>query len=296
MEKLLMDFFIHEYSRDDDRHRITIETLGKERGRSVARKTSQVEDIIMGLPILIDGRIELRQMSKYMIQLGEMKELITNEIKYIVQNIFKIATILPGLADGCGGLHQVGPNQEIISMEGCGRIISRDISIEEGKKPCKRGFLWPPRSYFCSFCKREFNSAQALGGHMNVHRRERARLRRLSFSPLPPLDLNPIPNPNLGFKSNLPCTPILTTMPPPSDPFATRISPAAKSTVVCDLSFLQLKGDGLKTMNTVEAIAMEESRSKELQMGREVVRLELGIGLSGDRKEELDLELRLGYI
>ncbi|KAI3978194.1 hypothetical protein MKX01_013025 [Papaver californicum] len=35
---------------------------------------------------------------------------------------------------------------------------------------------WPPRPYTCSFCKREFRSAQALGGHMNVHRRDRARL------------------------------------------------------------------------------------------------------------------------
>ncbi|BBM99956.1 protein MpSUP [Marchantia polymorpha subsp. ruderalis] len=29
---------------------------------------------------------------------------------------------------------------------------------------------WPPRSYTCSFCRREFCTAQALGGHMNVHR------------------------------------------------------------------------------------------------------------------------------
>lgn len=35
---------------------------------------------------------------------------------------------------------------------------------------------WPPRSYTCTFCRREFRSAQALGGHMNVHRRDRARL------------------------------------------------------------------------------------------------------------------------
>ncbi|XP_021752456.1 transcriptional regulator SUPERMAN-like [Chenopodium quinoa] len=40
---------------------------------------------------------------------------------------------------------------------------------------------WPPRSYRCSFCKREFRSAQALGGHMNVHRRDRAQLRQLSL-------------------------------------------------------------------------------------------------------------------
>ncbi|CAL5187738.1 unnamed protein product [Lathyrus oleraceus] len=35
---------------------------------------------------------------------------------------------------------------------------------------------WPPRFYTCTFCRREFRSAQALGGHMNVHRRDRARL------------------------------------------------------------------------------------------------------------------------
>ncbi|KAG5237544.1 hypothetical protein OIU76_012315 [Salix suchowensis] len=44
------------------------------------------------------------------------------------------------------------------------------------------GSIWPPRSYSCSFCKREFRSAQALGGHMNVHRRDRARLKQ-SLSP-----------------------------------------------------------------------------------------------------------------
>ncbi|XP_022851487.1 transcriptional regulator SUPERMAN-like [Olea europaea var. sylvestris] len=38
-------------------------------------------------------------------------------------------------------------------------------------------FSGPPRFYTCSFCKRELRSAQALGGHMNVHRRDRARLR-----------------------------------------------------------------------------------------------------------------------
>ncbi|KAJ4979269.1 hypothetical protein NE237_010049 [Protea cynaroides] len=40
------------------------------------------------------------------------------------------------------------------------------------------GCIWPPRSYSCSFCSREFRSAQALGGHMNVHRRDKARLKQ----------------------------------------------------------------------------------------------------------------------
>ncbi|KAG2730356.1 hypothetical protein I3843_01G282500 [Carya illinoinensis] len=44
------------------------------------------------------------------------------------------------------------------------------------------GCIWPPRSYSCSFCSREFRSAQALGGHMNVHRRDRERLEQSPWS------------------------------------------------------------------------------------------------------------------
>ncbi|RZC76703.1 hypothetical protein C5167_000792 [Papaver somniferum] len=63
----------------------------------------------------------------------------------------------------------------------------------------KSKFSWPPRPYTCSFCKREFRSCQALGGHMNVHRRDRARLNQS----IPWVDMNQyqhdnfiIPNPN----------------------------------------------------------------------------------------------------
>lgn len=35
------------------------------------------------------------------------------------------------------------------------------------------------RCYVCSFCGREFRNAQALGGHMNVHRRERVLANQL---------------------------------------------------------------------------------------------------------------------
>ncbi|KAD4178154.1 hypothetical protein R6Q59_021703 [Mikania micrantha] len=69
-------------------------------------------------------------------------------------------------------------------------------------------FSWPPKSYTCSFCNREFRSAQALGGHMNVHRREKAKLKQITPQRYPPflhpqyqfldlnLDQNPNPNPN----------------------------------------------------------------------------------------------------
>ncbi|KAD3336207.1 hypothetical protein R6Q59_028564 [Mikania micrantha] len=65
------------------------------------------------------------------------------------------------------------------------------------------GCIWPPRSYTCSFCRREFRSAQALGGHMNVHRRDRARLKKISSSnnnqdlePHTSFDICVLPNPN----------------------------------------------------------------------------------------------------
>ncbi|KAI8563961.1 hypothetical protein RHMOL_Rhmol03G0148700 [Rhododendron molle] len=65
-----------------------------------------------------------------------------------------------------------------------GPMINRQFnsSWEEQAFAYNSGFIWPPRSYSCSFCKREFRSAQALGGHMNVHRRDRARL-KLPVSP-----------------------------------------------------------------------------------------------------------------
>ncbi|GAB4834728.1 transcriptional regulator [Ancistrocladus abbreviatus] len=57
----------------------------------------------------------------------------------------------------------------------------QDPGDDSSWEPLVRGFeedtrvfmpTWPPRSYSCNFCRREFRLAQALGGHMNVHRRD----------------------------------------------------------------------------------------------------------------------------
>ncbi|XP_044504143.1 zinc finger protein 11-like [Mangifera indica] len=68
------------------------------------------------------------------------------------------------------------------------------------------GLIWPPRNYNCSFCKREFRSAQALGGHMNVHRRDRARLRQLPPPVVefqhPKFSSNSNPNPSFSSSSS----------------------------------------------------------------------------------------------
>ena len=34
------------------------------------------------------------------------------------------------------------------------------------------------RSYDCTFCRRGFTNAQALGGHMNIHRKDKAKAKR----------------------------------------------------------------------------------------------------------------------
>ncbi|KAJ0088149.1 hypothetical protein Patl1_31821 [Pistacia atlantica] len=45
------------------------------------------------------------------------------------------------------------------------------------------------RSYTCAFCKRGFSNAQALGGHMNIHRKDRAKLRQFAEENLLSLDI-----------------------------------------------------------------------------------------------------------
>jgi hypothetical protein len=41
------------------------------------------------------------------------------------------------------------------------------------------------RSYECTFCKRGFDNAQALGGHMNIHRKDRAKTKKIRSPSLP---------------------------------------------------------------------------------------------------------------
>lgn len=166
--------------------------------------------------------------------------------------------------------------------------------------------IWPPRSYFCSFCKREFKSAQALGGHMNVHRRDRARLRQQQAQPqrlpLPLLDPDlPNPKPNLLCSARPDLIDLLPTPPAPAP------APAAKEMIV-PIIVSPLEEELRKAVDmTVKELLAEGGESGEamLQKGREVVRLELEIGIFGghavsekeeEEEEDLDLELRLGFV
>jgi hypothetical protein len=53
------------------------------------------------------------------------------------------------------------------------------------------------RSYECTFCKRGFSNAQALGGHMNIHRKDKAKLKHSSSETQQSLDIPKI-NPSFS--------------------------------------------------------------------------------------------------
>ncbi|KAL3506072.1 hypothetical protein ACH5RR_031454 [Cinchona calisaya] len=53
---------------------------------------------------------------------------------------------------------------------GSGKHSNSDTSSEENDDNTGIG-----RSYECTFCKRGFTNAQALGGHMNIHRKDKAK-------------------------------------------------------------------------------------------------------------------------
>ncbi|GMI72015.1 FLORAL ORGAN NUMBER 1, FLORAL DEFECTIVE 10, SUPERMAN [Hibiscus trionum] len=130
------------------------------------------------------------------------------------------------------------------------------------------GFPWLRRSYICNFCKREFRSAQALGGHMNVHRRERARLLRHS----PPSFLNPNPNPNISSSSSS------------SSPYYGPVSSRGS-----DLTYMNGAKPcfGVKEFNDYGGGVKFMKNSKlKMKMMNEIV--------ISDSDEDLDLELRLG--
>ncbi|KAK9288285.1 hypothetical protein L1049_016736 [Liquidambar formosana] len=60
-----------------------------------------------------------------------------------------------------------------------GKHIKSDSSSEDSDRQEQvNDDVGTKRSYECTFCKRGFTNAQALGGHMNIHRKDRAKAKQ----------------------------------------------------------------------------------------------------------------------
>ncbi|KAK4755707.1 hypothetical protein SAY87_009464 [Trapa incisa] len=199
-----------------------------------------------------------------------------------------------------------------------GRLLSSTIHHNSGCQNYGRseddyltGISWPPRSYSCSFCKREFRSAQALGGHMNVHRRDRARLRQsspdvevdLHQHPFLSLSTNPSPNPNPNQLSPASsaspsifidrCSLISrsATSPPPFPSLFSSSSSLADRDIFGTLSLRSKASESkLKTARGASIRVPEMGGRHKYQLDGNV---EMDL-LGGSNNDYIDLELRLG--
>ncbi|XP_043693250.1 transcriptional regulator TAC1-like [Telopea speciosissima] len=99
-------------------------------------------------------------------------------------------------------------------MDSCQHKDSKSSSEESDGQNLANDDANTGRSHVCVFCKRGFTTAQALGGHMNVHRRDRAKIKQneaslvsnvpdfSSISSYPPH--SPIPEAKRSYYKNFP--------------------------------------------------------------------------------------------
>ncbi|PIN17085.1 hypothetical protein CDL12_10277 [Handroanthus impetiginosus] len=138
------------------------------------------------------------------------------------------------------------------------------------------------RSYRCTFCKRGFSNAQALGGHMNIHRKDRAKLKEFSCDNLLSLEI----------KSSSDCE----DSPPEKSSTSEMENETKKQCSDEEPDDLQIMQDNLIESLPLfaEAPSMKGGDQEEKEEGgtfdkhvEDRSKVELGYG-------ELDLELRLG--
>ncbi|KAG0477862.1 hypothetical protein HPP92_012581 [Vanilla planifolia] len=140
------------------------------------------------------------------------------------------------------------------------------------------------RSYDCIFCKRGFTTAQALGGHMNIHRKHRAKMTR----PTPIFSLVA----EGVTASHTPVCPFYTPEVPPRKPYSICF-PASTS--------------GARDLRAVTEDKLSQRRIRELRLFENEgwLRMYGGGAVGGEKRlrngkeeeegeaTELDLELRL---
>ncbi|KAF6151315.1 hypothetical protein GIB67_040588 [Kingdonia uniflora] len=164
------------------------------------------------------------------------------------------------------------------------------------------GTTWPPRSYTCTFCRREFRSAQALGGHMNVHRRDRARLCQsppktiITDPTLPPTSSSTLIFPTQEFVANGGIC-LLYPLPNPNGVFNSTSIPGSMDSPPTLLSISPYSMNNLMSSYQPASFPMEISSEKVEPALMSIDKESETNKNNNDNKgfeEELDLELCLG--
>ena len=135
------------------------------------------------------------------------------------------------------------------------------------------------RSYECIFCKRGFTTAQALGGHMNIHRKERAN------------NVDDINNyADLGFYSQIPS---LSTA-PDANSYREVFFPTAAPSVIRPSSHEVLCVENQRGHHVFE----QDWRKRNLSLysTNPLCFHEIKDKFEESEENGLDLELRLGYL
>ncbi|EXC31922.1 Transcriptional regulator SUPERMAN [Morus notabilis] len=216
------------------------------------------------------------------------------------------------------------------NLSAIGKIIKEKWNCTDfmmsASNPCE--IPWAVKNYSCNFCKRQFKSAQALGGHMNVHRRERARLRL--FSPLSTVAescYNPSPNkfsslsssPSLSsssatlsakflpqhYASHSMLSPPTASLSLPDHPLASTEKdrktifdfPRSCSSAVPlrDTTTKSMKAPVFEDGDLEGRFSQKADYFKAFKTENVNITFDLETGLLKDQNEGVDLELRLGY-
>ncbi|KAI3459478.1 hypothetical protein Pfo_016141 [Paulownia fortunei] len=153
------------------------------------------------------------------------------------------------------------------------------------------------RSYECTFCKRGFTNAQALGGHMNIHRKDKAKAKAKQKNHEEPSSQNFRSNENY---MNLSCFPRISSTDQQLTSCYTPLGAHANYQV-----YLPSSNPSFQTRNYQNNLPVWGPEHLKDHMD---ANLSLRIGLCppaeheeeghGDRnllENEVDLELRLGH-
>ncbi|KAG8660181.1 hypothetical protein MANES_02G128500v8 [Manihot esculenta] len=149
------------------------------------------------------------------------------------------------------------------------------------------------RSYECNFCKRGFSNAQALGGHMNIHRKDKAKLKHPSSN-----DLQQSPDiPKIlssSFSSPIPTSMIHPLMQPKSGQDASSIKSPFLDKESDDAS--KRNGEIQQLLSLfVDKPSTKDHHQQQPNSGQVRSSTEKGFSTSqGLLSSEVDLELRLG--